>query len=98
MTLSRRGSCGREGIEGLRLQLQWTLAQRLDDSAVRTYSQWRSQGGTKGAIAPPFFQGERVGGRAICHVMTLGDEQTRHVLATATKEHRAAERSNAENA
>ena len=25
-------------MEGLRLQLQWTLAQRLDDSAVRTYS------------------------------------------------------------
>ena len=25
---------------------------------------------------PPFFQ-ERIGGRAICHVMILGDEQTR---------------------
>ena len=25
-------------MEGLRLQLQWTLAQRLDDSAVRTLS------------------------------------------------------------
>ena len=34
-------------------------------------------GGAKGAIAPPFFQGERVGGRAIYHVVTLGDEQTR---------------------
>ena len=38
------------------------------------YVQWCNQGGAKGAIAPPpLFQGER----AICHVVTLGDEQTR---------------------
>ena len=34
-------------------------------------------GGGKRGNCPPFFQGERVGGRAICHVVTLGDEQTR---------------------
>ena len=39
-------------------------------------SQWRSQGGAKRAIAPPFFLGERVGGRAICHVVTLGNKET----------------------
>ena len=41
-------------------------------------SQWRSQGGGGGGgkrgncPPPPFFQGERVGGRAICHVVTRG--------------------------
>ena len=35
-------------------------------------------GGQKGQLPPPPpFQGERAGGRAICHVMTLRDEQTR---------------------
>ena len=55
--------------------------------------QWRSQGGGGGGGGqkrqlPPFFQGERVGGR----VMSKHGE----VLATATEDHRAAERSNAE--
>ena len=45
---------------------------------------------------PPRFQGERVGGRAICHVVTLGTRKHGKVLTTATGEHRAAERSNAE--
>ena len=43
--------------------------------------QWRSQGGGGGGgkrgNCPPFFQGERVGGRATCQVLPLGDEQTR---------------------
>ena len=55
-------------------------AKRLVGKSVRSMQdccQWCSQGG-EGAIAPPpLFQGERVGGRAICHVVTLGDEQTR---------------------
>ena len=35
-----------------------------------------ARGGKRGNC-PPFFQGERVGGIAICHVVTLGDEQIR---------------------
>ena len=35
-----------------------------------------ARGGKRGNC-PPFFQGERVGGRAIYNIVTLGDEQTR---------------------
>ena len=34
-------------------------------------------GGGKRGNLPHLFQGEHVGGSAICHVVTLGDEQTR---------------------
>ena len=44
--------------------------------AVWTPSSGVARGGQKGEL-PPLFQGERVGGRAICRVATLGDEQTR---------------------
>ena len=38
---------------------------------IQISQQWRSQGGAKGAIACPFFKE-----KAICHIVTLGDEQT----------------------
>ena len=59
--------------------LSWANCSSNQSRCGAKVLQWRipggGGGGQKGQL-PPLFQGERVGGRAVCHVVTIEDEQT----------------------